>query len=327
MTDPVRFDRAHPGHRPGHGDHRVVLAAPLRWASALALAALAPLACSEPASNLRNASRSAGPESAGCGAEPVRMGVAASLREIALAIVHDLEDRAGGDPIAVELSLGASSALARQIELGAPIDVLVSADAGIVERLAARGRVEADSTVEIARGRLVLIAREDSPWVDRGLAALSSAEWQRIALPAPAVPLGRYARAWLEARDLLDPLRGRIVLTEHARATLAAVEQGHVDLAIVYASDARVGHGLRVLAELDPVDHPSIRYVAARSARARPCDEVDRVLRAWTGERARVRLDDAGFAPPEATADASGERTGSEVSGRRLDAAGDPERS
>ena len=46
----------------------------------------------------------------------------------------------------------------------------------------------------------------------------------RIALPSPVVPLGRYARSWLQARGVLDAVSPRLVVTEHARATLAAVE-------------------------------------------------------------------------------------------------------
>ena len=121
---------------------------------------------------------------------------------------------------------------------------------------------------------------------------------RRVALPSPAVPLGRYARAWLEGGDHLDGLAGRIVLTEHARATLAAVEQGHADLAVLYASDARLGRRLRVLAEIDPDAHPAIRYVAAATTRAAGCPETRRLLEAWGGPRTRSRLVEAGFALP-----------------------------
>ena len=136
-----------------------------------------------------------------CERRAVRMAVASSLREVALALIDDL---AGGDEaIAVETSFGASSALARQLELGAPIDLIVSADAEIVETLGRSGAIDPGSQREIARGRLVLAAPIRSELPDQLRAALESPDFDRIALPAAAVPLGRYARAWLAGQGLL----------------------------------------------------------------------------------------------------------------------------
>jgi len=221
------------------------------------------------------------------------MAVASSLREIALALIRDLA--AEDEPIEVEVTFGASSALARQLSLGAPIDLLISADAEIVEMLAERGLVDPASELEIARGRLVLVAHVESDFAAEGVAALSSPSLERIALPASAIPLGRYARAWLASQELLDPLEGRIVSTEHARATLVAVDQGHADLALVYESDARLGRHVDIVARIDPSTHPAIRYVAVRATRAPECRDIARILRGWGDARTRTRLEQAGF--------------------------------
>lgn len=237
------------------------------------------------------------PATSACDGHAIRMGVASSLREVALGLQEDL--RAKAPPIETEAVFGASSVLARQIELGAPMDLLVSADPEIVARLGDEGRIDPASVREIARGELVLMARDGWAEMETARAALESDRLRRIAVPAAAVPLGRYARAWLDGQDLLDGLRSRIVITEHARATLAAVDGGSVDLALVYASDAQRAAHARAVARIDSAEHPPIRYVEARVATSADCDAVDDVARAWTEPAARARLAAQGFRQAE----------------------------
>jgi molybdate transport system substrate-binding protein len=230
-----------------------------------------------------------------CKQRRVRMSVASSLREVALSLREEL--LAHDQPIDVELIFGASSLLARQLALGAPMDVLVSADAKIVDDLVRRHLLTADSVVEFARGRLVLAASREWPLRDAGLDALDSSELRRIAIPAASVPLGRYARDWLERSGRLDQLDGKVVTTEHARATLTAVDAGHADLAIVYESDARLARHAVVLARIEPSEHAPIRYVAARVTAAPPCDSIDTAIAAWADPTMTKRLIGIGFLP------------------------------
>jgi len=240
------------------------------------------------------------PLSDACDGRPVRMAVAASLRQIASELV--LRIQAASPTIAIEPVFGASSAHARQLALGAPLDLVVSADARIIEDLARDGLVVPESLREVASNGLALVARPGAFASTTGVAVLGDPELRRIAIPSAAVPLGHYARAWLEGRDGLGPLDGRIVATEHAVATMSAVEAGHVDLAIVYRSDAQAARGARVLARIDPDEHPRIRYVAARASRAPACAAIDVVLDAWTDETTQRRFAELGFGPPAASA-------------------------
>jgi molybdate transport system substrate-binding protein len=221
------------------------------------------------------------------------MGIAASLRDVALALVEELEAREPARRIFV--SFGASNALARQVELGAPIDVLVSADEQIVRSLADKGIVEPESIVEIARGRLVLAMPSGSPLEKLGLDALRSTNLERLGLPSAAVPLGRYGRAWLEGQGLFEGLEGKILPTENARANLAALARGHVDLAIVYATDMRPYPSLQAIHRPAPETYPPIRYVVARVSRAPACREIDEVLKAWQSSTMKTQLAAAGF--------------------------------
>ena len=199
------------------------------------------------------------------------------------------------DPVEVEPVFGASSILARQLALGAPIDVFVSADAGIVEDLVDRDLLDGESAFEFARGRLVLVGRNEASAADAGPDILASPGLERIAIPSPAVPLGRYATSWLRSRGWLTALAGRIVRTENARATLAAVDAGHVDLAILYESDLRFARNVRLLGRIDPAEHPPIRYVAARTRTGADCPGIRSALTAWRRPETQRRLEMAGF--------------------------------
>ena len=234
-----------------------------------------------------------------CTDRPVRMGVASSLREVALSLRQELLAR--DESIDVEMIFGASSVHARQLELGAPMDVLVSADAEIVDDLTRRGVLVPGSALEFARGRLVLAASANWPVENSGVGALDSSDLKRIAIPSAAVPLGRYARYWLEKQGRLERLEGRIVTTEHARATLSAVDAGHVDLAIVYESDARLARRAVVLAEIEPSEYPPIRYVAGRVAATPKCPSIDESHVAWTNPATSERLVIIGFQPTHST--------------------------
>ena len=196
----------------------------------------------------------------------------------------------------VQLTFGASSFLAAQLRAGAAIDVFVSADARIVEALVADGLVRPDAHGRLATNRLVVMARPDLSPLPRTAAELDSPVLQRLAMPDFAVPVGRYAREWLTRRGMLEQLAPRIVSTEHARATLAAVDGGHADAAIVYATDARLARSARLAFQVPDEEQPKIVYAVARSRDAAPGAGA---FYAWIlGPEAREILGRAGFGAP-----------------------------
>jgi len=88
------------------------------------------------------------------------------------------------------------------------------------------------------------------------------------------------------------------VQTEHARATLAAVDHGQVDAAIVYASDARLARSARVAFEIPDAEQPRISYVALTLASARAPQPAEGFL-AFLGEPdSEAILTAAGFTSP-----------------------------
>jgi molybdate transport system substrate-binding protein len=192
----------------------------------------------------------------------------------------------------VQLGFGASSVLAAQVRAGAPVDVLVSADSRIAERLEQEGLAAVRSTV--AHNRLVVVAREGGPPIETPR-DLAGPEVKRVAIPEYAVPVGRYAREWLARHGIAEAVLERAVRTEHARATLAAVDQGLVDLAIVYVTDASLARRAHVALAIPDADQPRIDYVALVLADARRPALARAFLDFLRGTYARKVLADAGF--------------------------------
>lgn len=225
------------------------------------------------------------------GAETVlRVGAASSLREVAEASARDFE--AVHPAVSVAISTGASSVLAAQLRAGAPLDLLLSADAELTDALHDAGFVGAPRP--FARNRLVVVARAG---VGRFADAsdLARPEVGRVAVPHAAVPAGRYARRWLSDRGLLDRLADRLVATEHARATLIAVDAGHVDAAIVYATDARLARDAHVVWEIPDAEQPEIRYATAVASSTRERALAEAFVALLTDGKGRAYLAAAGF--------------------------------
>ena len=229
-------------------------------------------------------------------AEGLVIAAAASLREPVQALAKLFETQHPGATVGV--SFGASSNLARQIRLGAPIDVFISADEERVIDLVRRNLVAPTDHFRIASNRLVVIApRATAAPIDRPQDLLDPA-FERIALPSAAVPLGGYARRWLSTKQILEPLGPRLVHTEHARASLVAVEHNHADAALVYASDARLARASAIIYRIPASEQPSIVYAAALMRAARRSSLAMEFYRALGGAPARQLLDRAGFVVP-----------------------------
>ena len=172
------------------------------------------------------------------------------------------------------LSFAASSAVARQVESGAPADVVVTADADWMDWLDKRGLVNAGSRRDVAGNILVLIAprRDPQPVYSSEVEALEALSG-RLAMGEPAaVPAGRYGREALTALGMWSRVEARVVPAENVRAALALVEQGEAGLGIVYASDAQASAKVAVVAQFAPDSHATITYPAALIARSQHPD-------------------------------------------------------
>lgn len=167
----------------------------------------------------------------------------------------------------IKISYGASSALARQIDAGAPADVFVSADLEWMDWLQQRDHVAAATRFVLVRNELVLVAPVASKLeftLDANTDLRAALGDSRLALAEPgSVPAGKYARASFEKLGLWPQVETRYVATENVRAALALAVRGEAPLAAVYRSDAVSEPGVRVVAAFPADSHPPIVYPAA----------------------------------------------------------------
>lgn len=167
----------------------------------------------------------------------------------------------------IKTSYAASSALARQIDAGAPADVFVSADLEWMDWLQQREHVATATRFVLARNELVLVAPAASTLqlnLDRNTDLRGALGDGRIALAEPgSVPAGKYAKAAFEQLGLWSQVETRYVATENVRAALALAARGEVPLAAVYRSDAVSEPQVRVVVAFPGDSHPPIVYPAA----------------------------------------------------------------
>ena len=169
--------------------------------------------------------------------------------------------------VRIKISYAASSALARQVENGAPAEIFVSADLDWMDYLADRKLIRPDSRSNLVGNRLVLIAPKGAGpalKVERGFGLAAALGRDRLALANPdVVPAGKYARAALTSLGVWDSVANRIAAAENVRAALALVSRGESPLGIVYRTDAQVDSGVTVIDIFPESSHPPIVYPVA----------------------------------------------------------------
>jgi molybdate transport system substrate-binding protein len=164
---------------------------------------------------------------------PIIVSAAASLTEAFTRIGEKFEKRYDGTD--VTFNFDASSALALQIQGGAPADVFASADEASMDKLVDDEHLTAKPVV-FARNELMIATKPGNPEKIGTLADLAAAG--TIALCAAAAPCGKYADAALAAAGVSIPLE-RITRGVNAKATLTAVSEGDAEAAIVYVTDVK----------------------------------------------------------------------------------------
>lgn len=173
-----------------------------------------------------------------------------------------------GSP-APRLVYAASSALARQIEDGAPADLFIAADERWMDDAAMHHAIVASSRVDLLGNALVLVGPSGSDArVDlrHGAAPLleTLGERGRLAIALPdSVPAGMYAKQALTNLGMWSALEPRLAMSRDVRAALNLVVLGQCPLAIVYRSGAVSEPRVRVLATFPASSHNPIVYPVA----------------------------------------------------------------
>jgi molybdate transport system substrate-binding protein len=199
--------------------------------------------------------------------EPVTVFAAASLKNAVDDVNTACEADIGGR---ATVSYAASSALAKQIEEGAPADIFISADLDWMVYLSERNLTRKDTEVKLLGNRIVLVAPADSEAVTQiapafDLAALLG-EGRLAMANVNSVPAGKYGKAALEKLGVWASVAGKVAQAENVRAALALVSTGEAPLGIVYRTDAAADPRVRIVSVFPEDTHPPIIYPAAETA-------------------------------------------------------------
>lgn len=203
------------------------------------------------------------------------------------------------------LSFAASGALARQIAIGSPADLFISADEKWMDWVAQQVSIRDGSRADLAGNTLVLVApaggTQAFPKKGGWGKALAGG---KLALADPdAVPAGRYAKAAMLSTGVWDEVSDHVVTTADVRAALALVSRGDAALGVVYATDAQADGGadagVRVVGIFPESSHRPIVYPMAIPSRSRhpDADAFRLFLLSDAGQRILARH---GFSPPPA---------------------------
>ena len=209
--------------------------------------------------------------------------------------------------VKVVASYEASSALARQIEAGAPADAFISADLRWMDYVAGKNLIKADTRVNLLGNRLVLIAPTDSKLdhvaIGRDFDIAKLAGDGRIAVAdVKAVPAGLYTKAALEKLGAWAAAEPKLAMAENVRATLAFVARGETPLGIVYETDAKIEPKVKVVGVFPEDSYPPVTYPVAATATSKPA--AVRYVQFLRGSAAKAIFEKYGFSflvPPKAS--------------------------
>jgi len=156
----------------------------------------------------------------------------------------------------IEFNFGGSGTLRKQIEQGADIDLFFSASETDHSLLEEFDFIENGSI--LFQNKLVFVTLQQSE-MDTFDAFLQTNKKMAIGTP-DSVPAGSYAKEVLKELAVWEQLQERIVYTNSVSQVVTYVEEGAVEVGIVYGSDALTSKKIKILEEIDPILHTPILY-------------------------------------------------------------------
>ncbi len=229
-------------------------------------------------------------------AADVTVFAAASLKEALGAAAAAYKAKTGK---AVTVSYAASSALAKQIEAGAPADVFFSADLDWMDELAKKDLIDPASRLTLLGNTLVLVAPKASTATlaigkDFPLATALGTDGKLAMGAVASVPAGKYGKAALAELGVWDAVAPHVAEADNVRSALAFVARGEAPFGIVYGTDAKAEPGVRVVGTFPEDSHKPIVYpVALVKASTNP--DAKAFLDWLVSPEARPAFEAAGF--------------------------------
>jgi len=179
-----------------------------------------------------------------------------ALTEIGKLYMQETDER-------VFFNFGASSLLVRQIEEGAPGDLMFSADEEKMDSLEQKGLLLPSTRKSVLSNTLVIVVSLDSTLKLKSAKELENFKGRIAIAEYLSVPAGIYARQYLMKIGIWEKIQDRLVPVQNVRAALAAVESGNVETGFVYKTDAQISKRVRIAYEIPQKEGPVISYSLA----------------------------------------------------------------
>ena len=206
-------------------------------------------------------------------AEKVTVFAAASLKNALDVVNADYQKAKGGEAVA---SYAASSALAKQIESGAPADIFVSADLQWMDYLADKKLIQKDTRFNLLGNELVLVAKKDSAKpveINKEFKLAELLGDGKLAMGAvDNVPAGKYGKQALESLGVWSSVESHVAGAENVRAALVLVAKGEAPYGIVYKTDAAAEPGVAIVGTFPTDSHKPIIYPVAITSDSKSAD-------------------------------------------------------
>lgn len=234
----------------------------------------------------------------------ILVSAAASLTDVLTGLAPRAEQAIGAK---VLFNFGASGALRRQIQEGAPVDVFFSASSQDVDTLTAEGFLTAATRKDLLSNRMVLIRTPGNGAAPApGATAHAEADVLKaivtdatlVAIGNPdTVPAGRYAVQALESYRLYDIVKSKLVLGGNVREVLQYVQSGSAPVGVVFLTDALAlpsGSVQQLFVFPESSTRPILYPVAVVRASKHP-EAAARLIQFLQGDAARSAFRQAGF--------------------------------
>ena len=216
---------------------------------------------------------------------------AASLTESFTQLGTDFEAAHPG--VKVTFNFAGSSALAQQINQGAPADVFASAAPKNMTDVTGTGAIT-DSPVTFVTNTLEIAVPAGNPGKVTGLADFAKQDL-KIALCAEQVPCGAAAKKVFDAAGVTP---APDTLEQDVKAVLSKVSLGEVDAALVYKTDVKAAGSKVEGIEFPESDKAVNEYPIAVCAKAPNPDGAKAFVDYVLSDKGKKVLTEAGFGTP-----------------------------
>lgn len=199
---------------------------------------------------------------ASAGADSIDVSAGVGLRDVVTAICDAY--KAANPGVTIRCNFAAAGPLARQIEAGAPVDIVILAHTKWMNHLVSCGKVNG-GTVRIFAGNVLVVAGLGKKQLSslKGITAMN-----RIAIGTPgSVPVGDYAVQAFKAAGIYESLvsGNKLVMAKDVRQALTYADRGEAEAAVVCRTDVLRAEKAGLLYTIADSTHEKIVYTLGLS--------------------------------------------------------------